>query len=90
MQLIDNYGCTCYSSGADDDCAKHPSPKQAYKPVEVAEMLGVTEPTVRKMFAKEKGVIILERPETMNKRRYQSMRIPRAVLERVLRGLTVK
>ena len=42
------------------------------------------------MFEKEKGVLILERPETIHKRRYRSMRIPVSVLERVIKGLAVK
>lgn len=64
--------------------------KQTLKPHEVADILGLSVPTVRKMFAKERGVLILECPARMNKQRYRSMRIPRAVLERVMRGLTVR
>jgi predicted transcriptional regulator len=64
--------------------------KQAYTPQEVADIMGVTAPTVRKLFAKERGVIIFDCPAKMNKQRYRSMRIPRAVLERVMRGLTVR
>lgn len=36
------------------------------------------------MFEHEKGVIVLERPETLQKRRFRKMRIPRAVYERVI------
>jgi hypothetical protein len=36
------------------------------------------------------GVLILTRPTTNRKRRYRSIRIPRAVYERVVNRLTVK
>jgi hypothetical protein len=51
--------------------------------------MGFSVPTIIKMFEKEKGVIIVARPERLNKRRYRSIRIPRAVYERVLRKITV-
>jgi hypothetical protein len=57
---------------------------------EVAELIGFSTWTVARMFEKEKGVLILERPETVHKRRYRSMRIPVSVLERVIKGLAVK
>jgi hypothetical protein len=38
---------------------------------------------------KELGVLIVTRPETVRKRRYRSIRIPRAVYERVVRRLSV-
>jgi len=57
---------------------------------EVAALTGLSRQTVTEMFEHERGVLILGRPETMHKRRYRSLRIPRAVYERVIRGLTVK
>jgi len=63
--------------------------KLAYTVAEVASMTGLSHMTVRRMFETEKGVIILARPETMHKRRYRSIRIPRAVYERVLKKITV-
>ena len=64
--------------------------KPTLKPREVAELMGFTVPTILKLFENEPGVIVLERPTTMNKRRYRSVRIPRAVYERVIRRLTQK
>lgn len=58
--------------------------KQAYTVGEVAALTGFSRQTVTRMFANVPGVLKLERPATMNKRRYRSMRIPRVVLERVL------
>ena len=46
--------------------------------------------TVTQIIERERGVIILARPESMHKRRYRSIRIPRAVYERVVNRLMVK
>jgi AraC-like DNA-binding protein len=63
--------------------------KQAYTIAEVAELTGLSPQTITRMFENESGVIILERPETMHKRRHRSIRIPRPVYERVIRKITV-
>ena len=63
--------------------------KQAYSVAEVARMTGLSARTVIRLFEQESGVLILERPETMHKRRYRSIRILRVVYERVIRRLTV-
>ncbi|MEG9435300.1 hypothetical protein JAO29_03875 [Edaphobacter sp. HDX4] len=52
-------------------------------------MMGFSYPTIVRMFEDERGVIILNRPTKMNKRRYRSIRIPRAVYERVRRRYEV-
>jgi len=64
--------------------------KQAYTTAEVGRMMGLSTRTVIRLFEQESGVLILERPETMHKRRYRSIRIPRAVYERVSRKLVVR
>ena len=64
--------------------------KHVYTVREIAEMTGFSVPTVIRLFEHEKGVIILGRAETTHKRRYRSIRIPRAVYERVLARLTLK
>ena len=64
--------------------------KLAYTVDEVAALTGLSRQTVTKLFEKEPGVIILVRPTKMHKRRYRSIRIPRAVYERVKNRLTVK
>lgn len=65
-------------------------PKRVYTVAEVAEMMGLSYPTVIRLFENEPGVIILERPTTMNKRRYRNMRITHVAFENVMRRLTVK
>jgi hypothetical protein len=58
---------------------------------EVAEMLGVSRDTVRRMFADEPGVIDLgRRNNTKGKRRYRVLRIPSAVVDRVLNRMSMK
>jgi len=61
----------------------------AYTVPEVAEMMGFSRQTITRMFEKEPGVIILNRPERMHKRRSRAIRIPRPVYERVRRRLEV-
>jgi hypothetical protein len=57
---------------------------------EVAVLTGLSRQTVTELFEHERGVLILPRPETMHKRRYRSLRIPRAVYERVIGRLAVR
>ena len=56
---------------------------------EVAVLTGFSSQTITNLFQDEPGVLILERPEKMHKRGYRSIRIPRAVYERVVRKLSV-
>ncbi len=55
-----------------------------YTVAEVAALTDLSRQTVTRMFEREKGVLILARPESLHKRSYRSIRIPRAVYERVL------
>lgn len=58
---------------------------------EVAEMLGVSKDTVRRLFANEPGVIDLGKCEaTRGKRQYRVLRIPSAVVARLLEQKSVK
>lgn len=58
---------------------------------EVAEMLGVSKDTVRRLFSNESGVIDLgQRETTRGKRRYRVLRIPSAVVARFLERRSVK
>jgi hypothetical protein len=52
---------------------------------EIASMLRVSTDTVIRTFAGRPGVLELGRPETMHKRRYRVLRIPRSVLDKYLR-----
>lgn len=57
---------------------------------EVAEMLNVSEDTVRRMFATEPGVINLGHEQEPGSRRYRILRVPRHVLNRVMSARTVQ
>ena len=63
---------------------------QTYSVAEVATLTGFSRQTVTRMFERERGVLILGRPESMHKRSYRSIRIPRAVYQRVVSRFTVK
>lgn len=63
--------------------------RETYTVREIAELTGFSGQTVTRMFEREAGVLILQRPEAMHKRSYRSIRIPRAVYERVMRKITV-
>jgi len=56
---------------------------------DVAALTGLSRQTITRLFEGEPGVLILKRPETTHKRGYRSIRIPRAVYERLMRRLTV-
>ncbi|MGA9559358.1 MAG: helix-turn-helix domain-containing protein [Terriglobales bacterium] len=62
--------------------------KPTYTVNEVAAILGMSRRTVIRIFEGEPGVLELTRPEAMHKRRYRSLRIPRAVIDRVLARLS--
>jgi hypothetical protein len=57
--------------------------EQHYTPSEVAASWALSENTIRSLFEKEPGVLIIDRPERLHKRQYRSMRIPASVVGRV-------
>ena len=61
--------------------------KAAYTVREVAALTGFSRQTVTRMFEREPGVLVLERPSTSRKRRCRAIRIPHAVYERVIRKI---
>ena len=54
---------------------------------EVAELWGLSERTIRRIFTDEPGVIKWENGETRFKRGYTTLRIPESVVQRVHRKL---
>jgi hypothetical protein len=58
-----------------------------YSVAQVAEQWGVSKDTVRRMFEHEPGVLVIEpeRGGMSRRRRYRTLRIPAAVVERVHR-----
>ena len=73
------------------DCQNRNMNEQFKTVAEVAEMLGVSKDTVRRLFAGERGVIDLGRREAdRGRRRYRVLRIPSAVVARFLERRSVK
>ena len=64
--------------------------RRVYTVAEVAALMGLSRSTVTRLFDHEPGVLILERPELMHKRRYRSIRIPHAAYQRVIGRLAVR
>jgi len=62
--------------------------KQIFTIAECGKILGHSRQTVSRIFEKEPGVIVIERPETSRKRGYRSITVPRSVLTRVLGRLS--
>jgi hypothetical protein len=55
-----------------------------YTVIEIAEMWSLSKDAVRRLFAKEPGVVVLGSTHTRGgKRRYRTLRIPESVVERV-------
>jgi hypothetical protein len=60
-----------------------------YSPAEIAKMWKLSADTVRRLFEREPGVLVLSDPRpTRRKRRYTTLRIPENVLARVHKRLT--
>ena len=64
--------------------------KPALTVADAAALSGLSGMTIRRLFEREPGVIILKRPEARFKRSYKSIRIPRYVYERVIGRLANK
>jgi hypothetical protein len=62
--------------------------KAVFTVAEVGALMGLSRQTVTRLFQNERGVLILERPEAMHKKKYRSIRIPRHVYERVISRMT--
>jgi len=56
---------------------------------EIAKLWGLCENSVREIFKQEPGVIRIERPRSRYKRAYTTIRIPKSVLERVHRRMSL-
>ncbi len=57
--------------------------EQHYTPAQIAARWALSVDTIRSIFSDEPGVLRIDRPEQMHKRKYCSMRIPESVVLRV-------
>ena len=76
------------SEETGSDAITELSLQRHYSISEIAELWGLDEKTVRRLFAAEPGVVELANEETRSKRGYVTRRIPESVLRRVHRRLT--
>jgi hypothetical protein len=60
--------------------------EQHYTPGELGKMWHLSGDTIRVMFDRVPGILVVDRPEQMHKRGYKSMRIPASVAERVYKA----
>lgn len=70
-----------------------PIPPRGSSPLtikEAAELLGWSYATTLRHFSAVDGVIRLHRPETRNKRKYESIRIPLPIFEREYKRVTTR
>ena len=64
--------------------------EQHFSPGELAKMWKLSPDFIRDQFVDEVGVLKINRPETMHKRAYCTLRIPRSVAHRVHSRLQAK
>jgi hypothetical protein len=55
---------------------------------EIAKAMQLSFGTVQSLFEKQPGVVVIDRPEQLHKRKYRTFRVPRHVCERVVRRLS--
>ena len=60
-----------------------------YTFAEIAEQWRVSPDTIRRLFEKEPGVLVLGDSSPRRKRRYRTIRVPASVLDRVRRKLSL-
>jgi hypothetical protein len=68
--------------------ASAPAFERHFAPQDLAEVWGVSADTIRSLFEKEPGVLVIERCTKTRARRYRTMRIPESVALRVHRRST--
>ena len=56
-----------------------------YTPAELGELWGLSADSIRRLFLREPGVLVISEGPARGKRRYRTMRIPAPVAERVHR-----
>jgi hypothetical protein len=54
-----------------------------YAPDELGEIWGLSSDTIRRMFEREPGVLVIEHAKGKNRRRYRTFRIPESIAMRV-------
>ncbi len=76
------------ASGGTSQPVTEALPARYYSAREVAELLNLSQDSVRKLFQDEPDVLVLGDQISKYKRRYTTLRIPDSVLRRVLRRMS--
>lgn len=69
--------------------AAAPFDERHFSPAELGQLWGLSADSIRKLFLREPGVLVISESSARGKRRYRTLRIPASVAERVHRRLTV-
>ena len=72
----------------DQDSTTPALEREFYSVQDVARHLSLSRETVRRMFMHEPGVLRIGNGESLHKRGYMTLRIPRSVLNRVIARLS--
>jgi len=59
-----------------------------YSPDELGQLWGLSADTIRRLFDREPGVLVIEHAKAKGRRRYRTVRIPESVAQRVHRRMT--
>ena len=73
---------------ADIAAPSAPAFERHFSPDELAELWGLSADTIRRLFEREPGVLVIDHTRQNGKRRYRSLRIPESVAQRVHRRMT--
>ena len=66
----------------------HVVTERHYSAEELGKLWNLSGDTVRRLFEREPGVLVIERARSRNARHYRTLRIPESVAERVHRRLS--
>jgi len=78
-----NSPITSPSNGPNDPALEH-----HYAPDELGAIWSLSADTIRRLFEREPGVLVLAHLKNKSKRRYRTLRIPESVALRVHRRMT--
>ena len=76
------------ANGGTSQPATEALPARYYSAREIAELLNLSQDSVRKLFQDEPDVLVLGDQSSKYKRRYTTLRVPDSVLRRVLRRMS--
>jgi hypothetical protein len=65
-----------------------PALERHYTPDELAQLWTLSPDTIRRLFEREPGVLVIEHAKAKTRRRYRTFRIPESVALRVHRRMT--